>query len=182
MQAWQTTLLSTGLSILTAIITAKVTSWISHRNEVKKWLLEKRAELYFSFYDQIENVLRNPVLIFEREYFDFLICIKPQIKLLASPKTFEAFKNYYEFVRSQAHSFKRFCDVNDPQNDLTRFETYMDENGEEFEVIHIDEEDIKQFEKLQEQYRQEQKPNGYEINTYIENLYQSMREDLGSNI
>ena len=92
MQVWQTALLSTGLSFLTAIITTKVTSWLNHRNEVKKWLLEKRAELYFSFYDQIENVLRKPVLVFEKEYFEFLIRIKPQIKLLASPKTFKAFR------------------------------------------------------------------------------------------
>ena len=59
MEAWQTALLTALLSVLTAIITTKVTAWSSHKNEVKKWLLEKRAEIYFSFYDQVELALKE---------------------------------------------------------------------------------------------------------------------------
>lgn len=57
MQTWETIFLTALLSIITAIITTKVTAWSSHKNEVKKWLLEKRAEIYFSFYDQVELAL-----------------------------------------------------------------------------------------------------------------------------
>ena len=91
-------------------------------------------------------------------------------------------RNYYEFVRYQAHSFKKFCLENNPENDLSRYETYVDENGEEFEIIHISEEDLKQFKWLQEQYQKEQRPDNRSINTYIEKLYQAMRKDLGSNV
>ena len=51
MNEWQIVLLTGIVTIITSIITALITLSITHRNEVKKLVLEKRAELYFEFYD-----------------------------------------------------------------------------------------------------------------------------------
>ena len=52
-----TGLLTISSSIITALITLKVT----HRNEVKKHIWEKRAELYFEFYDEAEKLFYNRI-------------------------------------------------------------------------------------------------------------------------
>ena len=186
MEDWEivvlTTVLSTVFSIMSSIITAKVTTKINYDNDVRKEIREKRAELYFSFYDQVEEVLKKRIYIFDRKYFESLISVKPQIKLLASQKTFEAFRNYYEFVRGQVLSFEKFCNKYNPENDPNRYEICTDDNGEEFEIDHMSPEKIEEFERLKRQYQKEYKPDTDTITAYIEALYQSMREDLGSNI
>ena len=44
MEEWQIVLLTGGISIVSSIITALITLTITHKNEVKKLVLEKRAE------------------------------------------------------------------------------------------------------------------------------------------
>lgn len=182
MQAWQTALLTASLSVLTAIITTKVTAWSSHKNEVKKWLLEKRAEIYFSFYDQVELALKERNKVFEQEYLDSLIALKPQMKLLSSIETFATFRSYYEFVQATVNEYKKFCAENDPRGDSSRFYQVTSDNGEEYEECNITQWDIDHFEWQEEKYKQDNLPDNTKINSYIEPLYQAMRNDLGSNI
>lgn len=182
MEAWQTALLTASLSVLTAIITTKVTARSSHKNEVKKWLLEKRAEIYFSFYDQVELALKERQKVFEQEYLDSLISVKPQMKLMSSKKTFKAFRSYYEFIQATVNEYKQFCTENDPMGDSSSFYQVTLDNGEEFEGCNITQWDIDRFEWQEEKYKQDNLPDNNQMNTYIEPLYLAMRKDLGSNI
>ena len=50
MEEWQIVLLTGGISIVSSITTALITLSRTHRNEVKKLVLEKRSALYFEFY------------------------------------------------------------------------------------------------------------------------------------
>ena len=147
MEGWEivvlTTVLSTVFSIMSSIITAKVTTKINYNNDIRREIREKRAELYFSFYDNVEDVLKNSIYIFDRKYFDSLISIKPQIKLLASQNTFEAFRNYYEFVRSQVHGFEKFCNEHNPENDPYKYKICTGKNGEKLKIDHMSDEKIK---------------------------------------
>ena len=59
MNEWQIVLLTGVMTIITSIITALITLSITHRNEVKKLVLEKRAELYFEFYDDVKVYTHN---------------------------------------------------------------------------------------------------------------------------
>lgn len=181
MEAWQTALLTASLSVLTAIITTKVTAWSSHKNTVRKWLLEKRAEIYFSFYERVELVLKEREKVFEQEYLDSLIVLKPQMKLLSSQNTFKAFRAYYEFVQTTSNKYKRFCIENDPQNDPSKVYQVTLDNGEQYEDYNITQRDIDQFEWQTEKYKRDNLPDNNTINSYIEPLYQAMRSDLGSN-
>lgn len=181
MQTWQTAILTALLSILTAIITTKVTAWNRHKNEVKRWLLEKRAETYFSFYSQVELVLQNREKIYDKAYLNSLSVLKPQMKLLSSKKTFKAFQAYYEFIRATVIDYKNFCAENDPCFDPSRIEEIELENGEKYDEPHIYSSDIEIFEWEAEKYKQDNLPDANIINAYIEPLYQAMRNDLGSN-
>lgn len=182
MEAWQTALLTASLSVLTAIITTKVTAWSSHKNEVKKWLLEKRAEIYFSFYDQVELALKERRKVFEQEYLDSLIALKPQMKLMSSKKTFKAFRSYYEFIQVTVNAYDRFCIESDPMRDSSRFYQDTLEDGTEYKGSNITQWDIDCFEQQEEKYKQDNLPDNTKMNSYIEPLYQAMRNDLGSNI
>lgn len=155
---------------------------MAYNNDIRKEIREKRAELYFSCYEQVESILKDKSIIFSQDYFDMLISIKPRIKLLSSKETFQAYYEYYEYVRREIHQFKKFCEENDPQNDASRYEYYTDENGDEQEIVHIYEEDLYTYGKLQQEYKNEHKPDTKTVIAYIDKLYQSMRNDLGSNL
>lgn len=165
MQAWQTALLTASLSVLTAIITTKVTAWSSHRNEVKKWLLEKRSKIYLSFYNQVELALKDRKKVFEQEYLESLIALKPQMKLLSSKRTFKRFHIYLDFIQSKISEFESFCYENAPECDKT----------------YISQIEIDLLEWEEETYKQNNSPSIDTMNFYIEPLYQAMRKDLGSN-
>lgn len=182
MQTWETIFLTALLSIITAIITTKVTAWSSHKNEVKKWLLEKRAEIYFSFYDQVELALKERKKVFDQEYLNSLIALKPQMKLIASKKTFKAFQSYYEFIQATVNEYEKFCAENDPESDLSRFNEVTLDGGEEYEECNITQWDIERFERQEEKYKQDHLPDNNKMSSYIEPLYRAMRKDLGSNI
>ncbi len=182
METWQTALLTASLSVLTAIITTRVTAWSSHKNEVKKWLLEKRTQIYFSFYDQVELALKERKKVFEQEYLDSLISLKPQMKLMSSKRTFKVFHSYYEFIQDNVSAYKKFCADNDPRCDSSRFCQIISDDGKEYEVYDITQWDIDHFEWQEEKYKQDNLPDNNKMNSYIEPLYQAMRKDLGSDI
>lgn len=62
MNEWQIVLLTGVVTIVTSIVTALITMSITHRNEVRKLVLEKRAELYFEFYDEAEHLLHDTMM------------------------------------------------------------------------------------------------------------------------
>lgn len=182
MEAWQTALLTALLSVLTAIITTKVTAWSSHKNEIKKWILEKRAEIYFSFYDQVELALMDRENVFKQSYLDSLAEWKPKIKLISSKKTFEAFRLYYEFIRNTVVEYRKFCTQNNPEDNPNNFHCITLENGEDRYDCDITDSDMEMFEWQERQYKLEHLPDSDTLISYIEPLYQSMRRDLGSNV
>lgn len=182
MQAWQTALLTALLSVLTAIITTKVTAWSSHKNEVKRWLLDKRAEIYFSFYNQVELALIDRQNVFKQSYLNSLIDWKPKMKLISSKKTFEAFRLYYEFIRNTVVEYRQFCTQNNPEANPDNLHRIILENDEESYDCDITDGDMELFEWQERQYKLEHLPDSDTLISYIEPLYQSMRRDLGSNI
>lgn len=180
MQVWETALLTASLSILTAIITTKVTAWSSHKNEVKKWLLEKRTEVYLDLYEKTEIVLRNRKEVFSREYLKMLADVKPAVKLFGSKEVVDALYNYFEYIKRTSDAFEAFCRENDPERNDDNYEYGIDEYGEEYEIPHFTEFDIKRFDDQVREYKKTYKPDIDEVRKYINSLNKAMRKDLGS--
>ncbi|MBQ3151136.1 MAG: hypothetical protein IJB86_07845 [Clostridia bacterium] len=170
------------VSIITSIITALITLSITHKNEVKKLVLEKRAELYFKFYDEAEHLLHDRFKTYDSSYIQVLLDFKPKMKLLSSTKTEEAFKAFYEFVIKNYEEYRSFYIKNDPQNNPGFFETEFNEYGEEYEICHVTDMDILCFESRVENFKRENIPSTEIFKQHIAALYTEMRKDLGSNM
>ena len=173
-----TGLLTISSSIITALITLKVT----HRNEVKKHIWEKRAELYFEFYDEAEKLFYDRYRIYDKNFIKVLLKFKPKIKLLASDKTMDAFKSFYEFICKNYEEYRDFYIENDPREKPEFQETDFDDDGVPYIICHATGMDISDFESFLEEYKKKNVPNFETINKYINNMYKDMRNDLGSNI
>lgn len=103
MDDWQIVLLTGCVSVVVSIVTACITISLTHRNEVKKFILEERTELYFEVYSFIEKLLNDESKIYDDGYIESLLKFKPKMKLLASVETMEEFKslfkNYYDTLQ-----------------------------------------------------------------------------------
>ena len=182
MNEWQIVLLTGVVTIVTSIVTALITLSITHRNEVRKLVLEKRAELYFEFYDEAEHLLHDRFKLYDSNYIGVLLKFKPKMKLLSSTKTVEAFKAFYELIAKHFDEYRSFCNQNDPRNNPDFLEIGIDEDGVEYEICHATDMDISYFESDVEKFKRENIPSIDTIRQHITALYTEMRKDLGSNI
>lgn len=182
MSEWQIVLLTGVVTVVTSIVTALITLSITHRNEVKKLVLEKREELYFEFYEEVEQLLQDNQKVYDASYIDILLKFKPKMKLLSSVKTVAAFKSLFEFVTRYRQEYVYFCDKNDPREDPQHIVTEFNEDGVEYEFCAATDMEIAIFEEYAEKYMKENAPSVDTINHYITALYTEMRNDLGSNM
>ena len=182
MAEWQIVILTSVLSVGSAILSAYVTSALSSKRETKKAIHEKRTQIYLDFYEQIDGITTDRELIFSDEYVQRLIEFKPKMKLISSKQTSQKYKEYFLFVYKMQKDYIQYCNKHDPQFDLSRREIEIDENGEQYESWRIFDEDISYFEQLKRSYRSENKPTSKMLDQYLVPLYETMREDLGSNI
>ena len=182
MNEWQIVLLTGVVTIVTSIVTALITLSITHRNEVRKLVLEKRAELYFEFYDEAEHLLHDRFKIYDSNYIGVLLKFKPKMKLLSSAKTVEAFKAFYELIAKHFDEYRSYCNQNDPRNNPDFLEIGIDEDGVEYEICHATDMDISYFESDVEKFKRENIPSIDTIRQHITALYTEMRKDWGSNI
>ena len=182
MAEWQIVILTSVLSVGSAILSAYVNSALSSKREPKKAIHEKRTQIYLDFYEQIDGITTDRELIFSDEYVQRLIEFKPKMKLISSKQTSQKYKEYFLFVYKMQKDYIQYCNKNDPQFDLSRREIEIDENGEQYESWRIFDEDISYFEQLKRSYRSENKPTSKMLDQYLVPLYETMREDLGSNI
>ena len=75
----------------------------------------------------------------------------------------------------------KFCIENDPREDKNNYHTVVLEDGEEMEEVSFWSEDIKYFEKSAESFKHQHSPKIEELKKYLDELYEAMRKDLGSN-
>lgn len=178
MNEWKIVLLTGAVSILTAFFTKIFT----HRNEVRKIVLENRASLYFELYTELEIVLNNHLKVFENDYIKILLLFKPKMKLLASKSTIKAFKDFFDFVIEKYSDFHCFCEENDPMNNPEYHKTTCDDYGNEHEIYLGSDFEIKEYEKCVDKYKNDNAPTTKELDKLFTRLYENMRIDLGSNL
>lgn len=178
----ETIVLTTTLSLLASILTAFLTSRVACENEIRKTIHEKRLELYMSFYEQVELVLKDREIVFDEGYFLKVGEFKAKMTLLASDKTRSAFEDFFWFVRQKWVDYKKYNLSHDPQLDESRYHTEYDENGCEVEWTDISQSEIQAFDDEVRKYKKDNKPSKTAIEEYTERIYQAMRNDLGSNL
>ena len=174
-----TVILSTILTVAASLLTAFLTSKITRDNEMRKIIHEKRLELYLEVFEQVELLLKNWKNVLDKEYFEKIASYKSRMKLLASEKTTQEYKNYYEALRTSVNAYKKFKDDNDPQNNYVY---QQDEDGEWVQVYSPTVEDYEEYANKIECYEKEQKKKVPLIRENIQKIVDAMRTDLGSNL
>ena len=163
-------------SILTAFLTSKIT----RDNEMRKIIHQKRLELYLEVFEQVELLLKDWKKIFDKEYFEKIASYKSRMKLLASEKTTEEYKKYYEVLRTSVNEYKKFKDDNDPDRAEDMYEE--DEDGTIYQIYYPTDEDYSEYRYKIDCYEKEQKKRMPLMREYIQKIVDAMRTDLGSNL
>ena len=132
-------ILSAILTLTASILTAFLTSKITRDNEMRKIIHQKRLELYLEVFEQVELLLKDWKKIFDKEYFEKIASYKSRMKLLASEKTTEEYKKYYEVLRTSVNEYKKFKDDNDPDRAEDMYEE--DEDGTIYQIYYPTDED-----------------------------------------
>lgn len=182
MEEWQIVLLTSGISVVSSIVTVLITLSRTHRNEVKKLVWEKRSEVYFDLYNTVEELLINRYKIYDKDYTNRILQFKPKMKLLASPKTVKAFKEIFELIAKHYNAFNAYCTGNDPKTNPKNYHTTTDESGVEHEIWHGTKFEIDCYEIDVEKFKKRNCPSRELLSQKSTALYEQMRKDLGSNI
>ena len=173
-------ILSAILTLTASILTAFLTSKITRDNEMRKIIHQKRLELYLEVFEQVELLLKDWKKIFDKEYFEKIASYKSRIKLLASEKTTEEYKKYYEALRTSVNEYKKFKDDNDPDWAEDMYEE--DEDGTIYQIYYPTDEDYSEYRYKIDCYEKEQKKRMPLMREYIQKIVDAMRTDLGSNL
>ena len=173
-------ILSAILTLTASSLTAFLTSKITRDNEMRKIIHQKRLELYLEVFEQVELLLKDWKKIFDKEYFEKLESYKSRITLLASEKTTEEYKKYYEVLRTSVNEYKKFKDDNDPDRAEDMYEE--DEDGTIYQIYYPTDEDYSEYRYKIDCYEKEQKKRMPLMREYIQKIVDAMRTDLGSNL
>lgn len=173
-------ILSAILTLTASILTAFLTSKITRDNEMRKIIHQKRLELYLEVFEQVELLLKDWKKIFDKEYFEKIALYKSRMKLLASEKTTEEYKKYYEVLRTSVNEYKKFKDDNDPDRAEDMYEE--DEDGTLYQIYYPTDEDYSEYRYKIDCYEKEQKKRMPLMREYIQKIVDAMRTDLGSNL
>ena len=175
-------LLAGIVSVVSSIITAMVSLKITHKNDVKRVILENRTNLYFEVYGVLEPLLHNPKRVFDQDYVNKIVEYKPKMKLLSSKKTFESYRCIYEVITHKLIEFRDYYRENDPYTKSEYIEIVCDSEGIEEEIYHVPSFEESYFKKDIELFKKENAPLTETISECLSNLCINMRKDLGSDI
>ena len=173
-------ILSAILTLTASILTAFLTSKITRDNEMRKIIHQKRLELYLEVFEQVELLLKDWKKIFDKQYFEKIASYKSRMNLLASEKTTEEYKKYYEVLRTAVNEYKKFKDDNDP--DWAEDMCEEDEDGTIYQIYYPTDEDYSEYRYKIDCYEKEQKKRMPLMREYIQKIVDAMRTDLGSNL
>ncbi len=159
-------------SLMVAVVTAFVTDRLNRRTEEKRSLHEKRAELYSTVYPEAERFLNDQYLAFDVEFYNLIVSYHAKMKLLASPKTYNAFRDFGSLLHEKVFSFREYYKQNKSHNSSmqTSKNFGFDCITDNFDVTFTDE--IKQ-------YLKSNLPSHDEAKTLVAALFNAMQADLG---
>ena len=152
-------------SCATAIATLYFTQW---GNDVKA-LRDTRETLYVSAFKELDRLLNDPGLVFNDDYYNFLINTRYKIKLLSSNYVVSTYSDFFNFCMEKKKKYDEF----QKNHDLGELE---DEQG----VFHGSEEDIRRRDNQHECFMQENIPLSSEVGPLINRVLIEMRYDLGN--
>lgn len=166
---WAIILLTGIVSLFTSIVTSRITLTVTHKNEIRKHILEERTKFYFEIFPVIDILINAPGKVFDYSYMEKFISYKARMKLLASKKVFMKYQKLFDYVIQLFN----FYDIYEGYNSSEPCS--FDEDN----FSKLDKEDLKLTEAA---FQQKYLPDRSKIDVLTQELYEAMRSDLGSNM
>lgn len=163
-------LITIGISFVTSIIVAWITSKIAFRSDIKKYLHSKRETLYFDLYEHIDKLLINASMIYDDDYKEKLYSFKPTLKLVASKAVINAYKDIYMLCNEYNSKYYKFDLSKNPYDDS---EDELAHNSPTYS-------DVKYYEDSLINFKENNLPTSKELAHIINKLTNAMRNDIGS--
>ena len=170
MERWEIVLLTGGVSLITAVLTSWVTTWLTRRNEVRKHIMEKRTEFYFEIFPVIDTLVNHVDNILHDEYWDEFMRLKAKMKLLASQETFKMYEKLFVLLAEAVSAFDIYTGIRRGEDTV---------NYDQESLAKIDRAD---FALSVPDFAMKHLPDKNLVRQYIQELYEAMRKDLGSNL
>ena len=159
---------SLGGAIAGGIIASKA----SRKNDIQKLLREERLHLYTEFFEVVEKVRQDPLLVFDEDYVELMKSYKVKLRLLASNQVVSEYEDFFLYINKKLNLYKNFTAQNSPYSDDEHTDLATNEDGE-FLI------DLKYSSECK-QYRDSKVPQKKELKSFADRLYGAMRNDLGS--
>ncbi len=161
MQEWTVIVITGFISLVVSIVTSVITLKVTRNNDVKKHILEKRTEFYLDVFPLIDLIINEYDFVFDFDYMKEFIDSKSTMKLLASKKTHKEYNKLFQYL---IHSYNQYCEF---------YNQYEDSDKRISK---------KEFEEKNNEYIKEHQLDRDYLDILVSNLYQEMRNDLGSNM
>ena len=169
-------------TLICVFIGGRVSAKATHENDLQKLIQEKRAEVYFDFYETVEEILADRTIVFDQNYLDKIKSYKPKVKLLASSETYSCFEDFFNYVRFYLHNYRKFYSENDPYNDPDKSFYIEDDDGTLMEQYKVTPDDEEHFSSLLLKYKHENNPTVDDVEEHVTNLFRALRNDLGNTL
>ncbi|WP_455558150.1 hypothetical protein [Agathobaculum hominis] len=168
-------------SIITALfskinLSTFIDAHFKYKSQIRNDIYDKRYNLYFEFNEKaISPLYNNSRLVFDDKYIAILHLYSPQFQALASCEVLTDFEKFFQFVIGEYTKYTQYESSVFP--DPIPIEL---DNGEEDWAY--DPLEMERFDNNKRIYQIDHTPTAEQLNSYISELYSSMRKDLGSNI
>ena len=169
METWEITILTGCVSIISGVVASFVTSKITHRNEVKNHILQERTKFYLDSFPLIDLLINKEKNICDYEYMTDFISLKANMKLLSSKQTFEAYGKVFDLVIGAYNAIDIYNGYKNNE-DISKF------SKEDYAKVKGD------MSLSESEYLEKYMPDRDKLIKLIDDLYEEMRNDLGSNM
>lgn len=170
MESWEIVILTGIVSMVSAIISSFVTTKLTQKNEIRKRILEERTKLYFEIFPKIDTLINHPENIAYEKYWVEFMHLKAKMKLLASKTTFREYEKLFNLLADSVNAI-------DIYDGMKRGEDCSNFDQESLSKINpLD------FKLSLHEFEKKYLPNRDTTRLYIQELYEAMRMDLGSNL
>ena len=174
---------SEGIQYVITLVGFFVTLLFNHikfKQVIETQINEERRKLYIEIMNELDKVVGDEMIVFDKRYFDALMEFKSKVKLIASNKVVNTFQDYVGFVYQYYSAYQDFCEKYDPRLREDAYKKTIDDQGNEIEIELFSECDIKNFEFKDNKYKKENIPESDAVLKETDRFLNAMRNDIGN--
>jgi hypothetical protein len=161
-----------------------IVSWIflkmGFSNALKEKRDSERIKLYSDWYSALYKFINNDFAIFDKEEFSKILTMKSEIDLFSSNEMIKSFNKVLNYL-NEVH--KKYVDYDlsiDPRNDKTNYECGYDESGNYYEICHIQNYQLDDYENDIYDYKKKNVIDKNKRKEILLSILNEMRKEIGN--